>query len=662
MEVYDRRHKPIILGEKIGQGGEAAVYKVEGHRSLLAKVFEPEPRPNYANKLTWMMAYPPRNPTHSAHHASLAWPVELLYGSNKRLVGYLMPYIRQSVPVLNVFNPRRRAAILPQFNRRYLHRAARNLTAAVAALHQSGYVIGDLNESNTLITPSALVTLIDTDSIQVLEQNNGRLTIHCCPVGKLEYTPPELQGKLLLEVTRLPEHDAFALAVLIFQLLMEGSHPFRAQWLGSGEPPSLEARIRQGLFPYMASPSGPVRPPKGGLSFNHLHPDLIALFKACFIAGHKDPVRRPSSMEWYQSLVNAEENLRQCTRGHFYANHLIACPACAPLWQKTENARAGQSRQTRQAQAKQTAQSTATAGASPSQPYAPLPPKQSTPGRSSSTQSPSGPFGPGQLRRRPFSWGTPASRQRTTSTGAPAYTRSWKIPWQGFNLPSFPWQQPDWLKTWVRPRIYKSFLVGGSLGALVGAIPGALLGLSGWSSGQITAWYLLWALGGATAGLWRGWKPTYRLSLVVKQSIGWERLWMIMGTVVGAIIGGLFGIIFWWAVFPIFLGLIGGARLGGATGQKIWLAGSKYGWDRIGALMGSVTLALMGSILAGLVASTGIGSFTNQSAISLAVWLLDNGLHLLFIGGLIGALGGACGGAIGGIFSDLVTRLAGLVD
>ena len=51
------------------------------------------------------------------------------------------------------------------------------------------------------------------------------------------------------------------LAVLIYQLLMEGNHPFRAQWLGSGEPPPLEERIRLGCFPYRQTPVCPVAPP-----------------------------------------------------------------------------------------------------------------------------------------------------------------------------------------------------------------------------------------------------------------------------------------------------------------------------------------------------------------------------------------------------------------
>ena len=123
--------------------------------------------------------------------------------------------------------------VLPQFDRRYLLRTARNLAAALSALHSSGYVAGDLNESNVLVTPTALVTLIDTDSFQVREDREWKSGASLCPVGKPEYTPPELQGKPLSEVMRLPDHDAFGLAVLIFQLLMEGSHPFRAQWLAA---------------------------------------------------------------------------------------------------------------------------------------------------------------------------------------------------------------------------------------------------------------------------------------------------------------------------------------------------------------------------------------------------------------------------------------------
>jgi hypothetical protein len=216
-----------------------------------------------------------------------------------------MPYIQHAVPLLEVFNPRRRAEVLPQFDRRYLLRTAHNLAAALAALHRSGYVAGDLNESNVLVTPAALVTLIDTDSFQVREERGGKQIIHPCPVGKPEYTPPELQGKPLDEIIRQPDHDAFGLAVLIFQLLMEGSHPFRAQWLASGDPPPLETRIANGAYPYVQSPAYPVRPPKNALGIETLHPWVAELLRRSFVDGHLDPRWRPGPELWARALSEA---------------------------------------------------------------------------------------------------------------------------------------------------------------------------------------------------------------------------------------------------------------------------------------------------------------------------------------------------------------------
>ncbi len=251
-----------------------------------------------------------------------------MYGQGNRLSGYLMPFIKQAVPVLVVFNPRRRAETLAQFDRRYLHRAARNLATAIGALHSSGYVIGDLNESNVLVTSSALVTLIDTDSFQVQESRRSKVVTYACPVAKPEYTPPELQGMLLSSTLRSPEQDAFSLGVLIFQLLMEGNHPFRAQWLGKGDPPPIEERIAKGGFPYTSSPGLPVRPPVHSPDFGMLHPEISELLRRCFIDGHRDPHLRPDASAWEWAITEAEKALVQCPKGHFYSDHLQTCPVC----------------------------------------------------------------------------------------------------------------------------------------------------------------------------------------------------------------------------------------------------------------------------------------------------------------------------------------------
>ena len=76
---------------------------------------------------------------------------------------------------------------------------------------------------------NALVVLIDCDSFQV--NTNGRC--YPCEVGVPLYTPPELQKKSFRELIRTRNHDRFGLAILIFQLLFVGRHPYAGRYLGA---------------------------------------------------------------------------------------------------------------------------------------------------------------------------------------------------------------------------------------------------------------------------------------------------------------------------------------------------------------------------------------------------------------------------------------------
>ena len=330
MEYRDSSRQPVRLNDVIGRGGEASIYTLVDRPGVLAKIYQNQPRSEYARKLLWMRDHPPNDPTASQQHASLAWPLDLLYAPSGQLAGYLMPHIEKAVTLLDVFNPRQRTQILPEFNRRYLHRAARNLAAAMGALHARGYVVGDINESNILVTPRALVTMIDIDSFQVREPARTGAIVYTCPVARQEYTPPELQGKALENTERSPEQDAFGLGVIIYQMLMEGNHPFRARWLGPGEPPPIEERIRRGCFPYRNPPICPVAPPPLTPSLDSLHPVVAGLVLRCFIDGHRSPQNRPTPEQWEQAISEAEAALTLCRSGHYYSNHLSDCPICNP--------------------------------------------------------------------------------------------------------------------------------------------------------------------------------------------------------------------------------------------------------------------------------------------------------------------------------------------
>ena len=311
----------------IGVGGEGRIYSVLQNPSLVAKIYH-KPTDEDVDKLTVMFSHPPDVPMGNGHSA-IAWPVDLLCSTKNKqqIVGFLMPRVSRAQPLHIFYNPRNRREQKPLFNYLYLHRTARNLVAAVNALHNSGYAIGDVNESNILVTDTALVTLVDTDSFQVRDPYTQE--IYRCPVGKPEFTPPELQGQSFREIDRKPEHDLFGMAVLIFQLLMEGTHPFAGIYKGRGEPPTIEARVRAGHFPY-SKKRVPYRPTPLALDWKILHPTIQQLLIDCFELGHEHPESRPGTKAWLQGLQESENSLVVCQKNHqhLYGNHLKSCPWC----------------------------------------------------------------------------------------------------------------------------------------------------------------------------------------------------------------------------------------------------------------------------------------------------------------------------------------------
>ena len=331
MQVLRCLTKQEILNLTItlGRGGEACIYAVPNDGNLVAKVYH-KPTEQHARKLLAMLANPPENPTASLDHISIAWPYEPLKAvdGSDRIVGFLMPRIRGMRPAIDFYNPRTRREHCPLFNYQYLLRTARNLAAAFAALHNSGYCVGDVNESNIMVSDTALVTLVDTDSFQVRDANQN--IIFRCQVGKPEFTPPELQNKIFAQYDRAIAHDLFGLGVLIFQLLMEGTHPFSGIYQGAGEPPTYEARIAQGHFTYSQQRRVPYTPTPIAPPWETLPPSLQEMFVRCFEHGHNNPQMRPSAQAWLLELAEIENDLITCTVNsqHRYSSHLHKCPWC----------------------------------------------------------------------------------------------------------------------------------------------------------------------------------------------------------------------------------------------------------------------------------------------------------------------------------------------
>lgn len=311
---------------ELGVGGEAKVYGLSEDQTLVAKVYH-KLKPEYGPKLAAMVENPPNNPTESQNHLSFAWPEDLLLNQKQEVVGFLMPRISGMRPIIDLYNPKTRRTQWPWFEYSRLHRTARNLAGALKSLHERGYVIGDVNESNILVTETTLITLVDMDSIQVKHPQTKE--VYRCPVGKPEFTPPELQGQSFGNLNRTPEQDCFGLAVLIFQLLMEGTHPFAGVYKMPGDPPAIAQRIAEGYFPH-GTRSVPLTPMPVSPPFTMLYPKLQVLFRRCFEEGFDNPHVRPDAKVWQVALQEAERDLITCSKNdqHHYGSHLDRCPWC----------------------------------------------------------------------------------------------------------------------------------------------------------------------------------------------------------------------------------------------------------------------------------------------------------------------------------------------
>jgi hypothetical protein len=313
--VYrDRAGEEVALGEAIGEGGEGAVLAVLGDPRRCAKIFRPDRAAERVDKLLAMVG---RRPSLSRH--ALAWPVELLYDDAGALAGYLMPAVRGAAELHRYLVPDERAQLAGWLTLGDLHRLGATVAEILVGVHRAGHCVGDLKPQNVLVCPRSLrVTLVDTDSFQIL---GPRGKIHGSPVVTPEYTAPELHGPGLARALRTPASDAFALAVIVYQLLLGGSHPFEGD--GEGRVPD---RIPRRLCPIVPGVSA-VRAPASAIPFSTLHPSLQDAFVRCF---GEAPSRRPSAAAFREALARSARDLVRCPRSaaHEHPRGLGRCPWC----------------------------------------------------------------------------------------------------------------------------------------------------------------------------------------------------------------------------------------------------------------------------------------------------------------------------------------------
>lgn len=306
----------VELGQLIGRGGEGSVYELRQSPHRAVKIYQ---RPLDPLRIEKLRAMPKL--ANSELLAIAAWPEEVVLNEKGDVVGFIMPRIDAAKDIHELYSPKSRLTMFPKADFRFVVHVAANIARAFAVVHQFNHVIGDVNHGSILICGNGTVRLIDCDSFQI---NDGQRTLPCV-VGSPLFAPPEMQNRPFDTTPRKEEHDRFGLAVLLFQLLFMGRHPFAGRFRGQGEMP-IEKAIAEKRFPYGPDAHSVLmeRPP-GTLPLDVMGPVVKSLFQNAF--SHSN---RPSAAEWVDALQTLQQELQICSNSitHQYPRQANVCPWC----------------------------------------------------------------------------------------------------------------------------------------------------------------------------------------------------------------------------------------------------------------------------------------------------------------------------------------------
>ena len=191
--------------EKLGQGGQGIVYKVElaGQKMALKWYINPPDKKFYKNL--------EENVAKGAPSDAFLWPEYLTVQKAKSSYGYIMKLRPQGYYEFGQYLLAR-----VQFKSvEAMINAAMKICEGFKALHLNGYSYQDLNDGNFFIHPETGDVLIcDNDNVFPQKDESGIL-------GKARYMAPEIVGG-----KNAPDKfsDRFSLSVILF-LLFYGNHP-----------------------------------------------------------------------------------------------------------------------------------------------------------------------------------------------------------------------------------------------------------------------------------------------------------------------------------------------------------------------------------------------------------------------------------------------------
>ena len=235
----------LRLVKTIGNGGEGAIYLTD--TGEVAKIY-------YSAECTMFRGEKIRRMlNHRLQYPGICFPKGLICNRQGTFFGYLMDRA-EGIPLSgNVLNPMAMRHNFPDWKKDDVVNLCLEILRKIRYLHSNNIIMGDINPGNILVKDPKTVYFVDTDSYQIEDLP--------CPVGTTDFTAPERlkAGNVdYAHFLRTMDDDNFAIAVLLFMLMMNGVHPYTSV----GERTREENMVRQS-FPYSVKSNGYRYVPRG---------------------------------------------------------------------------------------------------------------------------------------------------------------------------------------------------------------------------------------------------------------------------------------------------------------------------------------------------------------------------------------------------------------
>ena len=319
----------------LGRGATATIFEAKkGSTLYAAKIFHPGTKVN-VEKIEAMMKNPPKIKSMKIDglpFLQFAWPIELIKSNNTDVIGFLMPLINlKNSFSLDFFYDAVLFHKLKSSNEVALTfklAIAKNLAKVVADLHADNHFFIDLKPQNIRVAKGThAVTLLDCDGFSIASKNGKRFPAELIST---DYIAPEVTNKNESPVNLGEEQDLYALAVIIFQLLNKGTHPFQGIIKNKLKANTNDEKAAKGYYPHGLKPH-PYTDPRPQSTHATLLESTRKLFDSAF---SNSQVRRPKARIWAKHFDEILTNklVVRCEKKSTDLSHLrfkdMNCPEC----------------------------------------------------------------------------------------------------------------------------------------------------------------------------------------------------------------------------------------------------------------------------------------------------------------------------------------------